>query len=297
MDLHEGHPDGHMPMAGVLPNFPYPFDFGVLEEFATSERQGLPIPSARRRKGGGAGAGATSGSPLDYGVSSATMTAGRYTGGPMSSSSEAEVPRMGGRHRKLSESVHPGRMRRKLAQFEGAGDDLVGEPQRAQRGDSHFVSILDTKTPLLGGGGDKRAGAQRTAGMARPAATGPVRVRQRLAGRGRTASRSTRTRSRRRSTRGRLPRSRARASRSRSSSSGSARRPSSTRTSARRRSTSTRASPSSRLRGSRRSAAAVGRQAGRAQRRPSTGRRWRARRGRTAALEEGRCRRASRTRA
>lgn len=173
MDLHEGHPDGHMPMAGVLPNFPYPFDFGVLEEFATSERQGLPIPSARRRKGGGAGAGATSGSPLDYGVSSATMTAGRYTGGPMSSSSEAEVPRMGGRHRKLSESVHPGRMRRKLAQFEGAGDDLVGEPQRAQRGDSHFVSILDTKTPLLGGGGDKRAGAAANGGYGTAGGDGP----------------------------------------------------------------------------------------------------------------------------
>ncbi|BGP46134.1 CorA metal ion transporter [Rhodotorula kratochvilovae] len=168
MDMHEGHPDDVMPMAGVLPNFPYPFDFGALEEFATSERKGMPIPSARRRKGGaGAGAAAAASSPPEYGVSSATMTAGRYTGGPMSSSSEADVPRMGGRHRKLSESVHPGRMRRKLAQFEGAGDDLAaaagGDPQRPQRGDEHFVSILDTKTPLLA---DKRAagGGYGTAG-------------------------------------------------------------------------------------------------------------------------------------
>jgi len=182
MDLHEGHPDGHLPLAGVLPNFPFPFDFGVLEEFATSERQGLPIPAARRRKGGAAAAAAvTSGSPLDYGVSSATMTAGRYTGGPMSSSSEADVPRMGGhRHRKLSESVAPGRMRRKLAQFEGAGDDLVGEPHRAQRGESHFVSILDTKTPLLadkraanGGGAGSGAGGYGTQG--REASGGPAR--------------------------------------------------------------------------------------------------------------------------
>ncbi|GAA5835420.1 hypothetical protein JCM9279_004536 [Rhodotorula babjevae] len=181
MDLHEGHPDGHLPLAGVLPNFPFPFDFGVLEEFATSERQGLPIPAARRRKGGAAAA-VTSGSPLDYGVSSATMTAGRYTGGPMSSSSEADVPRMGGhRHRKLSESVAPGRMRRKLAQFEGAGDDLVGEPHRAQRGESHFVSILDTKTPLLadkraanGGGAGTGAGGYGTQG-GEAAAGGPAR--------------------------------------------------------------------------------------------------------------------------
>ncbi|BGO97788.1 CorA metal ion transporter [Rhodotorula toruloides] len=158
MDMHQQHPHGGVPMAGVLPNFPYPFDFGALEEFAEGERDGLPIPSMRRRKGAAAGENGISPSN-EYGVSSATATQGRYMGGPMSSSSEAEVPRMGGRHRKFSETVHPGRMRRKLARFEGAGDDLgdagVGEREPLST-PGHFVSIMDTKTPLLG---DKRAGS------------------------------------------------------------------------------------------------------------------------------------------
>ncbi|GAA5996353.1 uncharacterized protein JCM10292_007554 [Rhodotorula paludigena] len=152
LDLHDEHPDGGVPMAGVLPNFPFPFDFGHLEDFATQERDGMPIPSARRRKGGASGGPSLGTSPPDYGLSTAT-SGGRYMGGAMSSSGETDAPpRMGGRHRKFSESVHPGRMRRKLAQFEGAGDDLPNE-RSGRDGESHYVSILDTKTPLLA---DKR---------------------------------------------------------------------------------------------------------------------------------------------
>ncbi|KPV75990.1 uncharacterized protein RHOBADRAFT_14111 [Rhodotorula graminis WP1] len=73
-------------------------------------------------------------------------------------------------------------MRRKLAQFEGAGDDLVGEPHRAQRGESHFVSILDTKTPLLadkrtanGGGVGSGAGAGGYGTQGGEASGGPAR--------------------------------------------------------------------------------------------------------------------------
>ncbi|GAA6000979.1 hypothetical protein JCM10207_007354 [Rhodosporidiobolus poonsookiae] len=154
MDYIDDHPDvvDAMGMPGVLPNFPYPFEFSALEEFADEERQGMPM--SRRRKLGTTPSGT---SPPEYGVSSATQRGmGRFGGTALSSSSEGEVPRMGGRHRKLSESVAPGRMRRKLAQFEGAGDDLGGPmpPHRTQTSPATFVNIMDTKTPLLG---DKRA--------------------------------------------------------------------------------------------------------------------------------------------
>ncbi|GAA6026952.1 hypothetical protein JCM8097_005990 [Rhodosporidiobolus ruineniae] len=171
----EDHPpvDDAMGMPGVLPNFPYPFDFGALEEFAVEERQGLPMGRRRRQQQGaamGTSPGAAAGG--EYGVSSATP--GRFGGmggAALSSSSEGEVPRMGGRHRKLSESVAPGRYRRKLAQFEGTGDDLGlggggggagGPPDRAPGSPATFVNIMDTKTPLLGAGGgigDKRRGS------------------------------------------------------------------------------------------------------------------------------------------
>merc|ERR1719487_1140244 len=89
----------------------------------------------------------------------------------------------GGRRRRMSANQH-GRMRRKLALFEGAGDDLddVGSPPSGGggarpfngRGDSDYANLNGTKTPLLA---DKRGASgygaaagpdARKAGGARP---------------------------------------------------------------------------------------------------------------------------------
>ncbi|GAA5977963.1 hypothetical protein JCM10908_004178 [Rhodotorula pacifica] len=167
-------PAGAVPLPGVLPNFPFPFDFGALEDFAEHEREGMPIPSARKRRGGGADAGATSGGE-DYGVSSAMAAQGRSSGGTTVGNSyetDAASPRIGGmgggRRRRMSEGVtHGGRMRRKLALFEGAGDDLssgvtspttlgTGNGGAAGRHESQFSHLSDTKTPLLA---DRRGAA------------------------------------------------------------------------------------------------------------------------------------------
>ncbi|GAA5862177.1 hypothetical protein JCM8547_007764 [Rhodosporidiobolus lusitaniae] len=154
IDDEHPHVDDALGIPGVLPNFPYPFDFSALEDFAAEERQGLPM--GRRRRAAAAANGGASTSPPEYGVSPAMAGGGRFGGTALSSSSEADAPRMGGRHRKLSESVYPGRYRRKLAQFEGAGEDIeaLSPPERPTGGPSTFVNILDTKTPLLA---DKRA--------------------------------------------------------------------------------------------------------------------------------------------
>ncbi|GAA5919316.1 hypothetical protein JCM1841_004334 [Sporobolomyces salmonicolor] len=153
-DYMDQHHDGEVGMPGVLPNFPYPFDFTALEDLAVDEREaaGKPIPSARRRPGRGT---ATVASPPEYGISSATQKSNGHAA--FSSGSEGEVPRMSGRQRKLSESVAPGRYRRKLALFEGAGDDLGGAGTSERTADDRpsFRNILDTKTPLLN---DKRVG-------------------------------------------------------------------------------------------------------------------------------------------
>ncbi|GAA5927017.1 hypothetical protein JCM10213_005554 [Rhodosporidiobolus nylandii] len=181
-----------MGMPGVLPNFPYPFDFSALEDYAGEERQGMPM--ARRRRGTQAPAPAGASSPPEYGMSSATGGGmGRFGGTALSSSSEGEPPRMGGRHRKLSESVAPGRYRRKLALFEGAGDDLVdgggsggggrthppGPPDRTQTAPATFVNILDTKTPLLANqrtaSGYGAAAGAGVGGNVRPAGPRPYR--------------------------------------------------------------------------------------------------------------------------
>lgn len=158
---HEGayaDPAEAVPLPGVLPNFPFPFDFGALEDFAEHEREGMPIPSARKRRGGAGGAAGGE----DYGVSSATATQGRSPGGTTIGNSyenETASPRTGamggGRRRRMSEGVtHGGRMRRKLALFEGAGDDLgVGTASPATLGHANGVAggapLSDTKTPLL----------------------------------------------------------------------------------------------------------------------------------------------------
>ncbi|GAA5874264.1 hypothetical protein JCM3774_000924 [Rhodotorula dairenensis] len=157
-----------VPLPGVLPNFPFPFDFSALEDFAEHERKGMPIPSSRKRKGAGAGGRAAGADGEDYGVSSATVTQGRSPGGTTFGNSlenDTASPRVsgmgGGRRRRMSESVtHGGRMRRKLALFEGAGDDLDGGVSgpttlgnanggAGGRHEPNFAHLSDTKTPLL----------------------------------------------------------------------------------------------------------------------------------------------------
>ncbi|GAA6064685.1 hypothetical protein JCM10212_001604 [Sporobolomyces blumeae] len=149
LDYMEDH-HGEVGMPGVLPNFPYPFDFSALEDFATAEREatGKPIPSTRRRGGQSGKSAATS--PPSYGVSSGNaMSSSRMGAFSSGSEGDAPAPRMGGRQRKLSESVAPGRYRRKLALFEGGAGEGEQDEQPAT-----FRSILDTKTPLLSA--DKR---------------------------------------------------------------------------------------------------------------------------------------------
>jgi magnesium transporter len=165
MDYMEDH-HGEVGMPGVLPNFPYPFDFSILEDFATEEREstGKPIPSARRRAGGDRSGADSSTSPPGYGISSSNARSNPRTGA-FSSGSEGETPggRMGGRRRRLSESVAPGRHRPKVALFEGSGDAAGDAPPPT------FRSILDTRTPLLSA--DKRNPSDAGYGTGRPRPT------------------------------------------------------------------------------------------------------------------------------
>lgn len=136
--MHEAH--GGIGVPGVLHNFPFPFDFGALEEFADREKDGIPIPGARRK----ADNGGLSTSPPGYGMSSASS---RPRMG-MSVGTDGAEGRRTMRQRKLSESVAPGRFQRKLALFEGAGDEATsaGRPEGTR---GVFQSIMDVKTPLL----------------------------------------------------------------------------------------------------------------------------------------------------
>lgn len=165
MDYMEDH-HGEVGMPGVLPNFPYPFDFSILEDFATEEREatGKPIPSARRRAGGDRSGAESSTSPPGYGISSSNAKSNPRTGA-FSSGSEGDTPggRMGGRRRRLSESVAPGRHRPKVALFEGSGDAGGDAPPPT------FRSILDTRTPLLSA--DKRNPSDAGYGTGRPRPT------------------------------------------------------------------------------------------------------------------------------
>ncbi|POY76676.1 hypothetical protein BMF94_0268 [Rhodotorula taiwanensis] len=176
------HPEGVLPLPGVLPNFPFPFDFNALEDFAEHEREGMPIPRARKRGAMSGGEAVSSSGGDDYGVSSATAAGGHSFGPNSYEPGTARGGMGGGRRRRMSEGVtHHGRMRRKLALFEGAGDDLGGAASLSTgdegagggsgpRSESHFGHLTDTKTPLLAdkrgangygaaGGPDTRKGA------------------------------------------------------------------------------------------------------------------------------------------
>lgn len=134
---------------GVLHNFPFPFDFNALEDFAEREKDGMPIPSGSRgRTTGSAGAEAAfTASPPGYGSAAAESRPrmGMNAGGKDDAGGRQTM-----RQRKFSESVAPGRFQRKLALFEGGDDSgASARPTRSRPG----ASILDTKTPLLSGTG------------------------------------------------------------------------------------------------------------------------------------------------
>lgn len=129
---------GQMGIPGVLPNFPFPFDFGALEEFCEEERErhGIAIPKAKNA-GAGNGTGmstsATSGKAISFSPESGEGA------GMMRRRKNGEGPSR--RQRKLSESVsHVGRYQRKLALFEGNSP--------GQRNDDK-ATAADSKTPLL----------------------------------------------------------------------------------------------------------------------------------------------------
>lgn len=154
---HDATSQGLGGVAGVLHNFPFPFDFASLEEFATREKEGMPIP---RRRGTGGGiktnfvddVNNSSISPPGYGTSMRNKILGDGSG------SGGESGKKTMRQRKLSESVAPGRYQRNLALFEGTGEENLPPPTSSSRDRGN---ILDTKTPLLdkslfgglGGGG------------------------------------------------------------------------------------------------------------------------------------------------
>ena len=141
------HQHHHAGVAGVLSNFPFPFDFGALEEFAEKERDGVVIPSILRQKSGGL-------STSPPGISSATR--GRVA-------DDAGVKRTV-RQRKLSESVAPGRLRQNL--FDNPSIPVTEAERDASRQRVH-ASILDVKTPLLPHTSTKAYGDYGT-GNARP---------------------------------------------------------------------------------------------------------------------------------
>jgi magnesium transporter len=137
----------NMGMPGVLPNFPFPFDFNALEDFCEEDREkhGIAIPKSRRAD-----------QPAEL-ATSAQSGARTITFSPDKSDGEGGMrKRMHGgisrRQRKLSESVgsgHVGRYQRKLAIFEGGS---VGGQRLDDKADANV------KTPLLTGESKTRPG-------------------------------------------------------------------------------------------------------------------------------------------
>ena len=137
-----------MGMPGVLPNFPFPFDFGSLEEFCEIEREknGIAIPKSKKSDGS---EGTTVGASASSGVRAISFSPDKVDGeGMMRRRNAGEHTTR--RQRKLSESVgsgHVGRYQRKLALFEG---------ESGQRNDDK--ASIDPKTPLLADRGKSRPG-------------------------------------------------------------------------------------------------------------------------------------------
>lgn len=139
-DVADSYREKHhgMGIPGVLPNFPFPFDFGALEEYCDEEREknGIPIPRSKRGVNDGTTAqGASADSRL-------ISFSPEQEGGMMRRRMNGEVPLR--KQRKLSESVGHGvgRYQRKLALFEG-GTTSAGEESKS------ITSPAHVKTPLL----------------------------------------------------------------------------------------------------------------------------------------------------
>lgn len=138
---------GQMGIPGVLPNFPFPFDFGALEEFCEEERErhGIAIPKAKHAGSEavpGISVSATSNKAISFSPDSGDGA------GMMRRRKNGEGPSR--RQRKLSESVsHVGRYQRKLALFEGTSP--------GQRNDDK-AGAADSKTPLLNDQSKRRPG-------------------------------------------------------------------------------------------------------------------------------------------
>ena len=152
---------------GVLPNFPFPFDFGSLEEYCEEEREkhGIAIPRAKKGIPSGASTDATAVASGSAGSTSGQRAISFSPDNPiggmmrrrmMNGGADGSAP-TSRRQRKLSQSVsgHVGRYQRKLALFEGSSSSA------GQRNDDKATGA-DVKTPLLSDGGG--AGPGRTGG-------------------------------------------------------------------------------------------------------------------------------------
>lgn len=159
---------GQLGIPGVLPNFPFPFDFAALEDYAGEEREreGIAIPKAKKANGNaidvpGISTSASPGAGKAISFSPDTSDGGRM----MRRRKNGDGPSR--RQRKLSESVsHVSRYQRKLALFEGSSPD--------QRNDDKAAGA-DSKTPLLSDQSKSRPGFGAT--NHRSAASGSEKVR------------------------------------------------------------------------------------------------------------------------
>lgn len=133
-DRSHSHP--HRGIPGMLPNFPFPFDFNALEEFAERDRDSTGVTSPPLKA-------TDNGAPL-IPTNTVVTFEDDPNGGFRKRSGTEGTPF--GRRRKLSESMPAGRgtgrYQRKLALFEG--DDAL-----ATNGAPSLNGSANVKTPLL----------------------------------------------------------------------------------------------------------------------------------------------------